>query len=54
MIPELKEWHDARKALFDASATVDAKAAAPLWERLARAEHALMDYARAQIHEAAE
>lgn len=46
MIPELKEWHDARKALFDASSKVDANAAKPYWERLAKAEHDLMDYAR--------
>lgn len=46
VIPALLEWHDARKALFDASSTVDAVAAKPLWERLAMAEHALMDVAR--------
>ena len=46
VIPALLEWHDARKALFDASGTVDATAAQPYWERLAKAEHALMDVAR--------
>ena len=40
------EWRDARQALFDASSTADAVAAKPFWERLARAEHALMDRAR--------
>jgi hypothetical protein len=44
--PTLLEWHDARKALFDASGTVDAIAAQPYWERLAKAEHTLMDVAR--------
>ena len=41
----LIEWRDATQAVFDDGRALGQKAAA-MWERLANAEHRLMEYAR--------
>jgi hypothetical protein len=41
----VKEWRDARQAIFDSTQTNVLLDKQPLWGRLANAEKALMDFA---------
>lgn len=46
LLPILKEWRDARLAFFQEDFKKPIFGKNPIWDRLANAEHALMDLAK--------